>query len=348
MGCVCMYSIDPLRDPRWQELLLRHPSASLFHTASWLGALQQAHGYRPTAFTTSPPGSPLSNGVPFCDVNSWLTGRRLVSLPFSDHCEPLLDDDCAARDHFAGIWDNPHGKDTRYLEIRPVAFQPPGVTVLARENAYLLHRLDLRPDLDTLHSRFHKSSVQQVLRRAQKKALLVTEGASPQLLRDFYDLLTLTRKRHGIPPQPLRWFRALISAFGPNLKIRMASKDGRPIAGIVTISFKNTMVYKYGGSDPDFKNLGGTTLLLWSAIQDAKANGLEVFDMGRSNLDHASLIAFKEHWGAVPTRLQYWRVPGKVPQNSAVRIARWMEQVTAACPAGLLQAVGALLYKHVG
>ena len=27
----------------------------------------------------------------FCRIHSWLTGRRLVSLPFSDHCEPLYD-----------------------------------------------------------------------------------------------------------------------------------------------------------------------------------------------------------------------------------------------------------------
>ena len=27
----------------------------------------------------------------FAEMKSWLTGRRLVSLPFSDHCEPLVD-----------------------------------------------------------------------------------------------------------------------------------------------------------------------------------------------------------------------------------------------------------------
>ena len=37
----------------------------------------------------SPPDEPLENGFLFCRVESWLTGRRLVSLPFSDHCEPL-------------------------------------------------------------------------------------------------------------------------------------------------------------------------------------------------------------------------------------------------------------------
>lgn len=343
-----LYQIDPLSDPRWEELLQRHPSASVFHSTAWLRALQQAHGYRPLACTTSPPGAPLADGVLFCDVKSWITGRRLVSLPFSDHCEPLLDDDPGSRDRFACIWESCRMPGTKYLEIRPIVFQPPASSVLRQGGAYVLHRIDLRPDLQSLHSRFHKSSVQQVLRRARNNHLQVTEGSTPDLLPAFYDLLTITRKRHGIPPQPSHWFRALMAAFGSSLKIRIASKDGRPIAGILTLCFKNTMVYKYGGSNPDFKNLGGTTLLLWTAIQDAKARGLEVFDMGRSNLNHTTLIAFKEHWGAVPTPMQYWRVPGPESQDSLTRIAGWMEQVATVCPAVLLQTAGRLLYKHIG
>ncbi len=43
-----------------------------------------------SVLTTCAPDAPLTDGVVFCEVDSWLTGRRLVSLPFSDHCEPLL------------------------------------------------------------------------------------------------------------------------------------------------------------------------------------------------------------------------------------------------------------------
>src|SRR5262245_55208093 len=35
-----VYAIDPLRDPRWAELVARHPKASVFHTPGWLLALQ--------------------------------------------------------------------------------------------------------------------------------------------------------------------------------------------------------------------------------------------------------------------------------------------------------------------
>src|SRR5262245_8974230 len=84
-------SFDPLSDPRWNDLLAWHPTASAFHTPAWLWALRRSYGYQPVAYTTSAPGVPLGDGMVFCRVESWLTGRRLVSLPFSDHCTPLVE-----------------------------------------------------------------------------------------------------------------------------------------------------------------------------------------------------------------------------------------------------------------
>src|SRR5215469_7439500 len=115
---LCCYQLDPTQDPRWSEFVEHHPHASVFHTVGWLNALRSTYGYEPVAFTTSPPTGALKNGLVFCRVNSWLTGRRLVSLPFSDHCEPLCSTTeelnflvrylLAASDH----------QDWRYLEIR--------------------------------------------------------------------------------------------------------------------------------------------------------------------------------------------------------------------------------------
>src|SRR2546428_12575093 len=86
-----VYEIDPLHDPNWTALVESHPGPSIFHTREWLDALRRTYKYKPRAFTTSAPGSVLSNGIVFCQVNSWLTGSRLVSLPFSDHCDPLVE-----------------------------------------------------------------------------------------------------------------------------------------------------------------------------------------------------------------------------------------------------------------
>src|SRR5262249_30736033 len=85
-----VYEFNPLMEPRWAEFVRRHPSSSVFHTVSWLEALRRTYGYEPAVYTTSPPDVFLENGLVFCRVTSWITGQRLVSLPFSDHCEPLI------------------------------------------------------------------------------------------------------------------------------------------------------------------------------------------------------------------------------------------------------------------
>ena len=97
--------IEPLQDPRWGKFLERHPRASVFHTPAWLEALRRTYGYVPVAYTTSLPGRELEDGVVLCQVDSWVTGRRLVSLPFSDHCEPLVDGAERARSVFARAWE---------------------------------------------------------------------------------------------------------------------------------------------------------------------------------------------------------------------------------------------------
>src|SRR5215469_16644907 len=70
--------IDPLADTRWDELVALHPNSSIFHTHGWLEALRATYGYRPVVYATTR-GAQLEEAVVFCRIESWLTGRRLVS-----------------------------------------------------------------------------------------------------------------------------------------------------------------------------------------------------------------------------------------------------------------------------
>ena len=88
---MAVYTLNPLLDSRWEDFAETHPRASIFHTPGWLEALRRTYGYEPIVYTTSAPGTPLANGIVFCRVRSWLTGDRMVSLPFTDHCEPLVE-----------------------------------------------------------------------------------------------------------------------------------------------------------------------------------------------------------------------------------------------------------------
>ncbi len=343
-----IYTVDPLRDSRWAELTVRHPQASVFHTSGWLRALQSTYGYEPVAFTTSPPSQELKNALLFCIVRSWLTGDRLVSLPFSDHCEPLVDD----AEQFGALCAKAEAlrvsEGHKYVEMRSANSRLAFDKDFGSANTYALHRLDLRPSLAILHEKLHKDCIQRKIGRAERESLTYEAGHSPLLLQQLYGLLQLTRSRHRLPPQPFEWFQNLTACMGKDISIRIASKGSQPIAGIMTLGHGKTMVYKYGGSDAQFSHLGATPMLFWRAIQDAKDAGMEELDLGRSDLDNPGLITFKARWSAVSSTLTTWRAPvvASSPCFESLKV-RCAKGVFARLPDSVLTMAGRILYRHI-
>lgn len=340
-----VYEIDPLQDSRWIAFLEKHPLAALFHSPQWLSALQRTYGYRVGALTTSRPGEPLTNALVFCRVRSWLTGARLVSVPFSDHCAPLFE----TEDEFNCLLSHlklecDHGED-QYVEIRAAANGVGGMTGPA---SFCLHRIDLRPNLSELFHALHGNCIRRKIARAQREGVTYEEGTSEEILHRFYQLTVMTRRRHRVPPQPISWFRNLIACMGDKLKIRLACYKDEPAAGILTIRYKATMTYKYGCSDSRFHSFGPMQLLLWKAIQEAKGDGLLEFDLGRSDCNNDGLLTFKDRWGGTRSTLTYLRYPEpatpRATGRASMRIAR---SLVALAPDSLLARAGNILYPHI-
>ena len=57
------HTFDPLSDSRWDDLVLTHPAASVFHSRGWLVALQRTYGFDLQVFTTSSRDEHLMNGI---------------------------------------------------------------------------------------------------------------------------------------------------------------------------------------------------------------------------------------------------------------------------------------------
>lgn len=342
-----IHEIDPLADARWPAFLARHNAASVFHSPEWLEALRRTYGYSAVAVTTSAPGVELNDALVFCRVQSWLTGQRVVSVPFSDHCAPLVENTEQLALLLSRLKNECDSGRRKYIELRPVGNQPP-VAGFCQSARFHWHRLNLYPSLEELFGRLHQSCVRRRLSRARRVGFVYEEGRSEALLDKLYQLALLTRRRHNLPPQPLEWFRNLICCLGENLKIRMLTHSGKPAAAILTLRFRRTMTYKYGFSDPTFFGLGSMQLLLWKAIEDAKQEGLVEFDMGRSDWNDEGLAVFKDRWGAVRSTMSYLRYPEKTAQTEdAERNNSLVRRFFAIAPDRILVAAGNVLYRHM-
>lgn len=348
-------TIDPLTDPRWKSFVDSHPQASVFHHPSWLDALHRTYQFKPLAFTTARPGEALTDGLVFCPVRSWITGKRWVSLPFSDHCD-LLADSPETRRHLADHFAHSLPRDFDYAEIRstnPAAILP--ADRWQSSNRIVLHSLSLEPSPDQIFRGFHKSCVQRKIHKSEKEGLRYVSGRSEVLVDQFYSLLLRTRRRQRVPPQSFRWFQNLAVCMAHRLTVHIAFKEDLATAAILTLSHQKTLTYKYGCSDERFNYLGGMPFLFWQTIQQARSDGMHTFDLGRSEISNEGLVSFKEHLGATPTKLTYWTCTNHSTRTSrrhqmvdlARRVMPRVPQSMLRLPRSILAFSGSLFYRHL-
>ncbi len=341
--------IDPLTDARWDELVARHPNASAFHRRGWLEALEQTYGYKPFVLTSAEPGEPMADGIVACRISSWLTGTRMVSLPFADHCEPLSGDSENRQQLTSRLVEESKQQHCKYLEFRPLAADTDLGNNFQATDSFYFHELDLRPPLEQLFKGLQKDSIQRKIRRAEKEQLSYEVGSTQEFIDTFYHLLLITRRRHQLPPQPINWFSNLARSMGDAMHIRVARKNGAPVAALLTLRHRSNIIYKYGCSDAAFHALGGMPFLFWKLIEEGKATGAECLDFGRSEIENEGLVAFKDKYGTTKRKLTYYRFPQTAKQESRAwgdsGIARRM---FAMLPDGVLSAAGKILYRHIG
>ncbi len=298
--------------------------------------------------TSASPVEPLKDGIVLCRVASWITGTRLVSLPFSDHCEPLLHDDSEFpefMDHLQAECDRRHWK---YVEFRSLSGTHERDYGLQPSHSYWAHSLDTKPCLEEILRGLHKNSFRRKIRRAHTERLSYEVGNSQPLLDEFYHLLLITRRRHQLLPQPRRWFKNLVACMGEKLQVRLARKDGLAIAAMLTLRHGSSVVYKYGCSDQSSHNMGGMPFLFWKLIEDCKASAAESIDLGRSDLTNEGLISFKDRLGATRNPLTYYRYTNLKTQRMPSWESFGFSGLFSILPDTVLSTAGGLVYRHIG
>lgn len=346
---VTIHILNPLLDNRWEELVARHPNASAFHQRGWLQSLARTYGYEPFVLTSTPPGEPLDNGLVLFLVSSWITGTRLVSVPFADHCEPLFNEPGESQEFINWLRVECDSRQRQYVELRPLSGVQGTLDGLQPNRSYWFHELDIRPGLEQLFHGLHKNSFRRKIQRAERERLSYEEGSSERLMGEFYRLLLTTRRRHQLLPQPRSWFRNLLECMGDKLQIRLTRKNGVAIAAMLTLQHRSSVIYKYGCSDERFHSLGGMPLLFWRLIEASKASGAEKIDFGRSDLNNEGLIVFKDRLGTrrkLLTYCRYTRIEGR--GMATLRDSQTVRQFFSFLPDAVSAVAGRVLYRHMG
>ena len=338
--------INPIEYPNWDNLLVTNDNYSFFHTSGWAKVISEAYSYQPLYFTEIDDNK-LTALIPIMAINSSLTGQRGVTLPFTDHCPVMVSD----KNHFHELFWKiiEYGKKAKWntIEIRGAKEYLQGKIPFA---TYLTHSLDLAHPEQKIFSTF-RSSTKRNIKKAIKENVKIKILNSFESVKEFYRLNCLTRKDHGLPPQPWHFFKKIFEhiIFAHKGFVSLALFQGRPIAAAVFFHFGQKGIYKYGASNKSYQHLRPNNSVMWEAIKWYKQNGYKRFSFGRTDLSHSGLLQFKRGWGTQEETIHYYKYD--LAKNSFVTNSSRIQSYNIffrKLPLPLLKLTGRLLYRHVG
>lgn len=348
--------IDPLRNHRWDRFVHAHPYGWITHLSGWKRVLDKNFphmcGYY-LAFTT--PDGDIKAALPIYAVRSWLTGRRLVSIPFATLCDPLVSDPSEMEILCDAVLRLAEHLQISRIEIRTA--QAPHL--LDREKfrtdcGLKHHFIRLSRDPEEVRMRFHRSCVRQRILRAERSGLNIIRGRRETDLMDFYLLHRGMRRKKGLPPQPYALVKSLWQTFsGQGLgELLLCRKGAETVAGVLLFNYKGRVSIEYSAMNTDHISCSPLHFLLWSIIKDACRAGYQRFDFGQTKEHNKSLMDFKSHWGTEILDLPHFLYPNDseppcpIYDRSLARKA--LHYLCNKAPDTALSYLGEFCYRHMG
>ena len=339
--------IDPTCLPSWDESIRRFPQASFFHGTAWAKVLKESYGYRPAYLTLMHAGE-MTALLPVMEVTSFITGTRGVSLPFTDYCEALT----SHPEIYNALLDVLKGEGRKrgwqYIELRGGS----DYLVDAPAHAFFYtHKLDLSPGTAQLFKNL-RDSTRRNIKKSGTAGLHVRFESTLDALKEFYRLNCLTRREHGLPPQPWAFFENVFKHIiqpGHGL-VANVLHENKVIASNVYFRFGDTAIYKYGASDKRYQNFRANNLLMWEAIRRYADDGCRQLCFGRTEPWNEGLRQFKTGWGTEESIIKYYRY--STLENSFMPARREISSLTKSIfsnmPLFLSRKIGNVLYRHFG
>lgn len=343
--------IDPLEDPRWDEFVLAHPASQVFHRSAWARVLVETYGYQPRYQVLEDGAGNILAGWPAMLVASPITGRRLVTLPFTDHCQPLIRTDEEGEALLTAVLTDAETCRAGRIEVRgwPSGLKPPDSLVAVQ--GYVRHVIDLSVGPERIFKNAH-TNARRGVRRAEREGVTVRLSEDRADLDAFRSLNLNLRRRHGMLPQPSRFFdaiyRHLIRDCGYLL---IAEREGKPLAALLCLRHNDVTLDKYAVSDGAEWKYRAPHFAMWKSIEMEAERGSRWYDMGRSDASADGLHWFKEQWGAVSIASPYFYYPEPGGQNMGDPRGlkkRGLDLFSRVAPRGLFELAGRVAYRHLG
>lgn len=341
--------VDPRTDRCWQQLVTQH-SSDAFHSPAWLQVLTQTYNFEVEAYIGLDETGQPQAGLPFCRITD-LKSERIVTLPFSDYCDPLVDDPIQWSKLTAPLLEQ-HVPFTIRCLHNDLALPDLRFTLI---NQAKWHGLTLQPDLDTLWQGLD-SAARRAIKKAERNGVTIRLARYKTDLRAFFELhLRVRKEKYRLLAQPYRFFENIWEQFieKQNGVLMLALYQGEIIGAVMFLEWQNKLYYKFNASNSAYIDHRPNDLIVWEGIKYGKSKGYHLLDFGLSDWDQAGLLRYKRKFATEEKTISFLQSKPNSPLKNQPEpeLRHLFPQLThlftsEAVPDHVTEQAGELLYKY--
>ena len=341
-------TVDPSSDTDWANLVQARRS-DVFHAPAWIDVLTDTYGFDIRADLALDRSGRAVGGLAYADIDDFL-GPRIVSLPFSDFCDPLVrhrtDWELLSR----GLLDR-----DRPIKLRSLHSRVP----LARDSLEMVgrlgwHGIDLRRDPDRIWEEM-AGSARRAIRKAEAEGVEISRADGLSDLRAFFELhLRVRKNKYGLLAQPYRFFESIWERFMAEDRgvLLLARSNGQVIGGVMYLEWKDSLYYKFNASDPGELTSRPNDALLWAGLKYGHERGLRLLDFGVTILEQEGLLRYKRKYATEEATVSVFaHSPDGSPRESEETARAVLADITEllvdpGVPDSITETAGDRLYRY--
>jgi len=344
------FTAAPLSDTAaWDAYVAAHPDATPFHSRAWCEAITRATGHRCHLVTARDANGALTGLLPLHHIRSPLFGQALVGGGFAVGGGILADNPAVAATLAQGAADMARSLGVPSVELRGGPL-PEGEGWTREDGVYAGFARDLAAADDAELLAIPRKQRAEV-RKALEGGLTVTTGGGANERRDHYRIYSTSVRNLGTPVFPKKLFDAVLDAFDDEADILTVREAGRPVASVLSLYWRGTVMPYWGGGTADARRLRANEMMYFALMCHARARGCTRFDFGRSKLGSGP-FAYKKNWGFEPQPLVYarWLAPGETARDTNPNSAKYRLQVNLwkRLPLWAANRIGPLIARGLG
>ncbi len=282
---------------KWDEYVDNHPDSNFFQLSGWKKVIEQSFPYKPHYYYLDV-GGKIKGILPLFFINSWFSGKFLISVPFGVYGGILADNYEISKKLHKKALSIARELEVDFLELR--SEKKNAITTISSE-LYFKFQQKLYDDPEKNWTTLPKET-RRLVRRAREHGLCTS--FSRENLNDFYHIYCSSVRNLGTPVFSKKYFKNILQSFPDSAVFSHVLFGDKIITSMLNFHFKDRVMPYYIGGLKEYFKLNSNNIMFWDVIEYGIKNNYKLVDFGRSKANTGA-YHFKRHFGMKPQPLFY-------------------------------------------